>query len=412
MSQELQRGAEISLTIDDLAYGGEGIAHFDGRVIFVHGGLPGDTCTARLTQVKKRFAKAEALSIDEASALRVPQRCPAAAAGAGCCDFGAVDPSRELGIKTAILLNQMAKLGGIAFAAERVEQISLGSPTGWRTRLRLGVNPTGEVGMRKARSRDVVTGVLCAQAVPELQAALAQIGAQTPGSEIVAARGDDGEVSVVAVKTASRGKRREQVEEVLVGKAHVRQQLDGVTFGLPTIAFWQAHEQAPATYSNLIQRFLEHTAPAADVAWDLYGGVGAFAPALAKSLPNAKIHSVEASPGAARAGRQALQGHPLEHRVKFHTGDVEKLVATLPDPDVVLLDPPRTGAGSKVVQAIAAQHPSAVVHIGCDAATFARDLGAWKSNGYVVEQLCVVDAFPGTHHCEAIARLRPETPGK
>ncbi|AZA11570.1 class I SAM-dependent RNA methyltransferase [Corynebacterium gerontici] len=412
MSQELQRGQGVTLQIDDLAYGGEGIAHLDGRVIFVQGGLPGDTCTARLTQVKKRFAKAELSSVIEPSPLRVPQRCAAAAAGAGCCDFGTIDPSQELQIKTKILLNQMAKLGGVKLDEAHVEQISLGRVSRWRTRLRLGVNPHGEVGMRKARSREVVTEALCAQAVPELVEALQHIGVQTPGSEVVAARGDDGEVSIAAVKNAPRGKRSEKVEEILVGEPQVKHELEGVTFTLPTTAFWQAHEKAPSKYSELIQRLLIHAEPAWTTAWDLYGGVGAFAPALAKALPNAWIHSVEASRGAALAGQRAFQGQYLENRVEFHTGDVEKLVETLPTPDVVLLDPPRKGAGAEVVEAIAGKQPSTVVHIGCDAATFARDLGAWKTNGYVVEQLFVVDAFPETHHCEAIASLRPEMPGK
>ncbi|HHU44691.1 MAG TPA: RNA methyltransferase, partial [Actinomycetales bacterium] len=76
--------------------------------------------------------------------------------------------------------------------------------------------------------------------------------------------------------------------------------------------------------------------------------------------------------------------------------------------DLVVLDPPRTGAGAAIVRAIATARPGAVLHIGCDPATFARDARAWADNGYRIESLEVVDAFPGTHHLETIALLAPQ----
>jgi tRNA/tmRNA/rRNA uracil-C5-methylase (TrmA/RlmC/RlmD family) len=81
---------------------------------------------------------------------------------------------------------------------------------------------------------------------------------------------------------------------------------------------------------------------------------------------------------------------------------VEKALAYLPSADVVVLDPPRVGAGQDVVSAIAKKAPPAVIHIGCDPATFARDAHAWVSNGYTLEKLTVFNAFPGTHHMETI----------
>lgn len=78
------------------------------------------------------------------------------------------------------------------------------------------------------------------------------------------------------------------------------------------------------------------------------------------------------------------------------------MASQLPSPNVVVLDPPRTGAGSDVLKSIAEANPQLVIHIGCDPATFARDVADWKLNGYEMDQLAVFNAFPGTHHFETI----------
>ena len=86
---------------------------------------------------------------------------------------------------------------------------------------------------------------------------------------------------------------------------------------------------------------------------------------------------------------------------------VERGVDKLEAPGLVVLDPPRTGAGAQVVAAIAAKAPERVIHIGCDPATFARDVAAWREGGYEVKRLGLIDAFPNTHHFETIAVLEP-----
>ena len=84
---------------------------------------------------------------------------------------------------------------------------------------------------------------------------------------------------------------------------------------------------------------------------------------------------------------------------------VEKAVAQLDSPDAVVLDPPRKGAGARVIEQVAQANPQRIVHIGCDPATCARDLRSWVDTGYCVETLTLVNAFPGTHHFEVLARL-------
>ena len=188
-----------------MAHGGSGIAHApDGRVVFVHGAIPGDRVEATLTKVKSRWARADVARILEPSSIRVEPVCEAAAAGAGCCDFSHVSESAQLELKRDVLLGQLRALAGrsgvmgSSFSPERdVEALALEPHTGWRTRVRLGVDAQGRAGFRKFRSNDLVTAAQCSQPVPGLLEGIVGHAARvfTPGSELVVVVDSDGAVS-------------------------------------------------------------------------------------------------------------------------------------------------------------------------------------------------------------------------
>lgn len=401
-------GQHQQLEVTRMAHGGEGIALLDGRVVFVRGAYPGDRVRATVTEVKKNFARAVVETVTEPSKLRVPQRCPAALRGAGCCDFGDLDPTRELELKHEILRDQLERIARVDHLPEP-GLVDLAPHTGWRTRMRLGVDETGRAGIRKSRSNDLVTEVACSQAAPGLLDGIVGRDARTftPGAEVVVVLDSDGQRHVVETRRAGRGRRAENVTSVVAGSGRAIQQADGHRFDVPATAFWQAHRGAPDAYAALVRDWLARDgvpggAGQTPVAWDLYGGVGLFVPALADSLgPAAQIHSVELSAAATGATQNTLEGYD----VTFHNARVEKQVNVLPQPQVVLLDPPRTGAGKQVIEALAAAGPDVVIHIGCDPATFARDLASWSAHGFTVSEMTVFNAFPGTHHFEVVSRL-------
>ena len=93
--------------------------------------------------------------------------------------------------------------------------------------------------------------------------------------------------------------------------------------------------------------------------------------------------------------------------VRVHHGDTAAVVGELERPGLVVLDPPRAGAGADVVRAIAQAAPERIIHVGCDPATFARDLAGFGEHGYAVKQMKLIDAFPNTHHFEVMAMLEP-----
>ena len=382
------------LAITRMAHGGEGIAELDGRVVFVRGAYPGDVVGVEITQDKKRFARARVTEVIEAGPLRVAQACPAAAAGAGCCDFGDLDPEAETQLKAEILLNQLQRLGRVA-EPPVPERHPLQPVRGWRSRVRLGVDKQGRAGFRALGGHDIIA-VPCTQVVPELIDGLLD-RTYTPGSEVVAVLDSAGERHVVETRKAPRGRRVEKVEKVLEGSGTVTERADGHTFRFPATGFWQAHVQAPDAYTALVRQWLADLPAGEGAGWDLYGGVGLFVPALIDALgDDAAIHSVDYSKSARN------QDFP---QVEWHNTLVEKAIGGLPAPRVVVLDPPRTGAGDAVVVGVAKQEPERVIHVGCDPATFSRDVAAWGDAGYRITRLAVLNAFPGTHHFEVMAEL-------
>jgi tRNA/tmRNA/rRNA uracil-C5-methylase (TrmA/RlmC/RlmD family) len=164
--------------------------------------------------------------------------------------------------------------------------------------------------------------------------------------------------------------------------------------------FWQVHPEAADLYAEIVGEWAQ--APVGGTAWDLYGGVGLFAAVLAEQVgPDGSVLVVESARGAVADGRRNLADLP---QVRFKAALVEDAALT-GRPDVVVLDPPRKGAGKAVVDAIAAHEPDRVIYVACDPAALARDVAGFVEHGYRLERLRAFDAFPMTHHVECLALL-------
>lgn len=402
----LQVGDAITVEITRMAHGGSGIGTApDGRVVFVAGGVPGDSLTASITKMKKRWIHAQLTEVIAPSNYRVPATCPAAQAGAGCCDYSHIDTSTQLRLKREVLVGQLQTLAQRSGALENFDlmnalgSLSLQPHQGWRTRVRLGVDNTGRAGIRRARSHEIMHDSTCTQPLAGLMDGIVATRF-TPGSEVIVVCDTDGERHIIETMPDSQTRRAETLARVVEGSGTVTERAGGKKFRFPATAFWQAHKNAPDTYASIIADWgkMNYTRAAA---WDLYGGVGAFAPSIAAATGGGVVHTVDSSPAATT--QQTTTNH--SSRVEAHFGRVEEWVDRLPAPGLVVLDPPRLGAGERTVAAIAAANPERVIHIGCDPSTFSRDLGAWGAAGFRVNRLVLVDAFPNTHHFETIAQL-------
>ncbi len=209
---------------------------------------------------------------------------------------------------------------------------------------------------------------------------------------------DDGQRHVV--RTVREGRRNETT--VVEGAYQAVQRVGRRSWRVPVTAFWQAHRDAARVYSSLVVDWAQPGA--GTTAWDLYGGAGVFAAVLGDAVgESGRVLTIDTSRAATRAARAALLDLP---QVEVITDSVRRALATQrAGADVAVLDPPRSGAGREVVDLLAAAGVPRVVHIGCEAASFARDIGLYLGHGYAVEKIKVFDAFPLTHHTECVALL-------
>ncbi|ORA31328.1 class I SAM-dependent RNA methyltransferase [Mycobacterium aquaticum] len=403
---------ELILTTGPAANGGSCVARHDGRVIFVRYALPGETVRARVTDERGSYWHAEAFDIIEASPDRVDSLCEIAGVdGAGCCDLAFAEPDAARRLKGAVVANQLSRLGGFDWCDESdamAEPVGTVGATGWRTRVRLDTAADGTVGFHRYHSTELVTELSCAQLQDGLLDGLA--GSRWPtGSQLHVALDSDGVRHVVSSRASAEHPKaakakdgRKHTTRVIEGDYEATQRVGDRVWRVPVTAFWQAHRDASALYSELVAGWAQ--LQPGMTAWDLYGGAGVFAAALAEQVgESGHVVTVDTSRGSSRSARAALADLPW---VSVVTDSVRRALSIQRTrADVAVLDPPRTGAGREVVDQVAAAEVPRVIHIGCEAASFARDVGLYRNHGYAVEEIRVFDSFPLTHHVECVAVL-------
>ncbi|MGH3582852.1 MAG: class I SAM-dependent RNA methyltransferase, partial [Mycobacterium sp.] len=376
------------------ANGGSCVARHDGRVVFVRYALPGETVRVQVRAERGSYWHADVVEVLEASPDRVDSQCAIAGVdGAGCCDLAFAAPPAARRLKGEVVANQLGRLGGYEWSGD-AEEVGEAGATGWRTRVRLDVSATGHAGFHRYHSTELYPGLNCGQLRPGMLDGL-DGSRWPPGAQLHIAVDDDGVRHIVQT-----GPGKKALTQVVEGQYEALQRIGGREWQVPVTAFWQAHRDAPEVYSALI-RDAARLEPGM-TAWDLYGGAGVFAAALAEGVgETGQVLTVDTSRGSARSARAALDDMPW---VSVVTDSVRRALTGRRDrADVAVLDPPRTGAGREIIDLIAGV--PRVIHIGCEAASFARDVGEYLRNGYTVEQLRVFDAFPLTHHVECVAVL-------
>ena len=400
------------LDVGPVAHGGHCVARLDGQVVFVRHALPGELVTARVRDVNRRFARADTVEVLAASEHRVRPPCPNAGRCGGC-DFQHATPAFQAELKRRVLAEQLQRLAGIDWDGV-VEQVPpvLGS----RVRMRFVTDPHGRLGLRAHRSHEVVPlpDGGCPLAEPAMPSAVEPPASPTRASEPLSAAGARGmarSVAHAAPGTASgRPDRAPLGEAELLGvvsreggrlfptdtDAVVTQRVGERIFTVAANGFWQAHRAAPEMLTAAVVEGLNPEP--GERAFDLYCGVGVFAGSLVDA--GCRVWGVEGN----RPAIELARGNVPQAR--FFAGSVERTLARLPGrADLVVLDPPRTGAGRAVMTAIARLRPRAVAYVACDPAALARDLGFARELGYEPSSIRGFDLFGMTHHLEAVAIL-------
>lgn len=405
----------VELEVGPVAHGGHCVARHEGRVVFVRHTLPGERVRARLTDdgPDARFWRADAVEVLEASPDRVPSVWPEAGpGGVGGGELAHVALPAQRAWKEAVLAEQLRHLArlDVTPTVHAAPGDDARGGLAWRTRIDLVADADGRAGMRGFRSHDVVA----LDAMPlatEHVAALDLLGRRwRPGARIEAVAPADGSPPLVLVDDVPFDLQRGRPDPRPNARAAVREVVtaaDGVsrTYRVAAAGFWQVHREAPALLVDAVLRGAGDVAGATVL--DLYAGAGLFTLPLADAVGEAgHVVSVEGDERAVRDARRNLHDRP---QVDLHAGDVARTLAGLaegaPPVDVVVLDPPRTGAGRKVVDAVAALRPERVVYVACDPAALARDVALLGAHGWTDVEVVGHDLFPMTHHLEAVAVL-------
>ncbi|GAA2068623.1 TRAM domain-containing protein [Aeromicrobium halocynthiae] len=385
--------------VGPVAHGGHCVARLDGQVVFVRHTLPGEQVRIRVTEDAGRYLRADAVEVLRAADGRVTPPCPVAGTCGGC-DFQHVDPAVQRRLLGDVVQEQLRRLAGIDREVVVEEVLPV---LGWRTRMSWAVDPDGRPGLRRHRSHEVVPLEQCPIAHPDLPAVLGHrwtgqgvdAVVTSVGQRLVAADAPvphDLEVDVVA---DADGRTTD-------GVATLDELVHDRPFRVAGTGFWQVHPAAATTLVDAVLASAE--VRPGDVVADLYAGVGLFTRFLAEAVgPDGSVVSVEADRTASRLAHDDLADLS---QVDVVPGTTERALHSgrVATADVVVLDPPRTGA-KRAIPAIAALEPRRIVYVACDPAALARDVSSLRARGYELSGLQAFALFPMTHHVECVATL-------
>ncbi len=411
------RRPHVTLTIDSLAAGGDGVGRDDtGRVTFVSRAAPGDRVRVALVETKKRFARGVVDAILEPADCRVKPPCPYfEAASCGGCQWLHVSAEAQAKAKRDIVASALRRFVDQGLAIE--ELVSPGPALGWRRRARWHWvrRKRGQVvlGFFAWRSQRVVDVETCPQLEPALQDALAVLrGDLTPGlsgrGTVSAVAGQGGDVHIDI-----EGPCRPDAAEALVGRGPIAGvSLGKRRFGAESVALDAGARAAAGDFAQasaggnraLLDAVDDLSAPRSGLRiLELYAGSGNITRILRRGAREVVACELEL-PQHRTTGERSEGDAPVVWSVGDAAEKVEELEAYDEAFDLVVLDPPRTGAAA-VMPGIAALRPDRALYVSCDPATLARDLDILCSAGYRAVRARPIDLMPQTAHVEVVVAV-------
>ena len=382
--------------IEKVAHGGHFIARYEGAVIFVRHGIPGEECDVEITSVGSSFNRGDVVEVLSPSPDRVSAPCRFAHRnGCGGCDFQHISVSRQRALKSDVITEQFARIAKMDIQVE-VEEVA--APLGWRTRCSAVTTKAGALGFYQARSHRIIPVDDCRILVPEMRyAELAHHGAKGD-QRIEISISNTGERTI-----ATAFSRDESPLRVSDGPEIAHYTVGENIFEVSQKSFWQSHKDAPQVLTEAVLQFAQPQA--GDHVLDLYGGVGLFAAGFLKLIGDSG--SIDVVEGSKSATADASRNFAGNSNVHIYTGDVARLITRFSSADVIVLDPPREGAGKDVIWHCATIRPRKIIYVACDPAALARDTAYLIDAGYQLEEMRAFDLFPMTHHIETVAKFVP-----
>ena len=390
----MSTGQRFVASIEKVAHGGHFIARHEDQVFFVRHAIPGETVEVELTAPGSSFSRADVIKVIEASPDRITPPCAyAKPGGCGGCDFQHITIGRQRILKADVIREQFKRIAKMEIDIV-VEEV--GDSLHWRTRVSSATSAQGKLGFYASRTHNVVEVDDCLIAVSEMKFNELSARKWPAHSRVEITSPTSGETSI-AIAESERGSKPRMTQ----GPAVTQETIDGHPLEVSQQSFWQSHRSAPDTLIDvLLVRVKE-----GDRVFDLYGGVGLFTAAIINQIgPLGSVDLVESGSTSIADARRNFSTIP---NIRVHPGDVAKVLNSLAEVDVVILDPPREGAGKDIVEKIARKRPREIIYVACDPASLARDVSYLSELGFEMKELRAFDLFPMTHHVECVARFEP-----
>ena len=391
-SSTLKTGDLVQVTIEKVAHGGHFIARHDGAVIFVRHAIPGEKCTIQITSTGSSFNRADVVSVEAPSEFRVQAPCSFAHRnGCGGCDFQHISVDHQRTLKSDVIAEQFSRIAKMDL---RVDVEEVGESIHWRTRAIATTDRNGKLGFYKSRSHSIAPVTDCIICVEGMN--FSEIASRDLKGDVRVeiSASNTGERSIALAPT--RGEEKARLTE---GPAVLHENVLGKSLEVSQESFWQSHKKAPEILTQAILDFAQ--LKTGEHVLDLYGGVGLFTAAIVEAVgPTGHVDLIE---GSKVATADANRNFASLSNITIATGDVAKLLPRITAADVVVLDPPRDGAGKETVAHIARLAPRAIVYVACDPAALARDTAYLADHSYSLVKVRAFDLFPMTHHIECVA---------
>ena len=422
-------GAQAQVVqIEKPIYGGAFLAHVEGKAVFVPLALPQEKVQVRIVESKPGFATAETERIVTPAPVRVAPICRHFGTCGGC-QYQHAEYAAQLKFKMEILRETLER--GKVGAPDEIAVLAAG-PWAYRNRIRAAFDEQGDAGFRGRRSHALTAIAECSIAAPLLVRAALVAGAITRQPDLrmrlreitFFTNADESALlaSVVIVGEMKAGFDKwaqalaDRIPE-LKGAELIREERDGRQKRLAGWgASWLSYRAAGFEYRVdkgaffqvnrwLVDELVECVTgeQRGDSAWDLFAGVGLFARRLAESF--GQVVAVESAPAAVEALRHNLRGTSAR-AVGAATLGFLRGVRKGDRPDLIVVDPPRTGLGAETTTLLSEIQAKALTYVSCDPATLARDLRALLAAGYAIDGVTMADLFPQTFHLETVVRLR------
>jgi 23S rRNA (uracil1939-C5)-methyltransferase len=407
------RDTAMNLKMEKPVYGGDCLAHAEGKAVFVPLTLPGEAIFARITEEKRTFSKAELDEVLTPSPHRVEPRCPHFGACGGC-HYQHVNYPAQLAIKEQILRETLTR-SGVSVPTEIA--VLAGDPWAYRNRIRLAVTADGQIGYRGRRSHEIIPIRECPIAAPllvevalDFASILDRKRPRNHLSEIeLFSNQDDSEVLVTfhfhsadptfhkLRFTPRESSSRPHLD--LSDDPFLTYHVAGHDYRVPNGAFFQVNRHLLNKFAAMVT-----AGRSGKLTWDLYAGVGLFARQLTANF--SQVVAVESAPASITALKQNLAG-TASLAVQNTTVDFlrHNRQEREPGSDFLVLDPPRAGLGEEVTRLLNQIHAPAMVYVSCDPATLARDLRDLTAERYKISRITLVDMFPQTFHIETVVEL-------